>query len=328
MPELPEVETVKRGLARKIVGKTVADVEIRHPKSFADDAGLIRQVLIEARVVAIARRAKILLIELSTNWTLAVHLKMTGQLVVIQNSAKPDGFVGGHSEKVYEGELPNKHTQVIFTFSDKTKLYFNDLRKFGWLRLFPREIVDQTDQRLTRFLRTSSEVNGHLLGGGCCETRQSLDNQTLESFLESLQLGPEPLSADFTEDYLSKLSQKRSIPIKQLLLEQKGISGIGNIYADEALFRSKIAPRRRANGLKRKEIEELYSAIREVLELGIKHGGTSKNTYRNVEGTKGKMQDHLKVYQRTGKPCIVCATPIERIKTGGRSAHFCPTCQK
>jgi formamidopyrimidine-DNA glycosylase len=177
-------------------------------------------------------------------------------------------------------------------------LYFNDLRKFGWLRLFPREIVDHTS------------------------------HQSLESFLESLQLGPEPLSSDFTPLYLAKLVGKRSISIKQLLLEQKGISGIGNIYADEALFRAGIRPTRKAISLKSLEIGKLHQAIRDVLELGIEHGGTSKNTYLNVDGTKGEMQHHLKVYQHTGKPCIVCANPIERIKIGQRSSHFCPKCQK
>lgn len=296
MPELPEVETVRRGLERTIAGKTFVDIQIRHTKSFRDDDGLIRQVLLEARVLAIVRRAKVLLIELSTNWTLAIHLKMTGQIVVMPR--KESGFVGGHPEKVYEMGLPNKHTQVIFFFHDQTKMYFNDLRKFGWLRLFPREVMDHSQ------------------------------HQSLESFLESLQLGPEPLSSDFTIDYLQTLLSKRSIPIKQLLLEQKGISGIGNIYADEALFRSKIAPKRRANSLQLREISALHRAIREVLELGITYGGTSKNTYLTVEGTKGEMQDHLMVYQRTGKPCRVCATPIERIKLGARSSHYCPKCQK
>lgn len=161
---------------------------------------------------------------------------------------------------------------------------------------------------------------------------------TVDVFIDSLKLGPEPLGLEFTVEYLENLVKKRSVPIKQLLLEQKGISGIGNIYADEALFRAGIHPRRKANSLQRphtakalrgtSEIEKLHKAIREVLELGINHGGTSKNTYLTVEGTKGEMQDHLMVYQRTGRPCRVCGTSIERLKIGQRSSHFCPQCQK
>lgn len=316
MPELPEVETVRCGLERTILGKTVAYIEVRVLKLFPNDQSVIDRVLVGAKIVAIDRRAKVLLIDLSTDWTLAIHLKMTGQLIVEKSeeqrvksekkntltslllTSQSIAFVGGHPEKSYEQPLPHKHTHVIIEFTDGTHLYFNDLRKFGWLRLFPHEVANHA---------------GH---------------QGLSAFLESLNLGPEPLSADFTEGYLAALTKGRTIPIKQLLLQQKGISGIGNIYADEALFRSKIAPKRRANSVKRREIKGLHSAIREVLELGIKHGGTSKNTYLNVEGTRGEMQNHLMVYQRTEKPCIVCATPIEWQKIGGRSSHFCPKCQK
>ena len=325
MPELPEVETVKRGLERTIIGKTIQAVEIRVTKLFADDRQLIDQVLVGATVVAITRRAKVLLIEVSGGWTLAIHLKMTGQLVVrppnsripILDPTKFVGFAGGHPEKAYQQPLPHKHSHVIIEFSEGTKLYFNDLRKFGWMKL----------------LRGSSRLMNPALGitqKKVHPTLQILDSvfPTVDDFIMSLHLGPEPFSADFTVEYLMKLLKKRTIPIKQLLLEQKGISGIGNIYADEALFRSGIAPKRTALSLQLSEVQKLHRAIREVLELGIKHGGTSKNTYLNVEGTRGEMQDHLKVYQRSKKPCIVCATPIKRIKIGARSAHFCPRCQK
>lgn len=320
MPELPEVETVRRGLERSIIGKLVVDVDVRSRKSFADDPGLIGQVFVGARVVAVERRAKVLLLELSTGWVLAIHLKMTGQLVVVKSgeqrtkslkventfSSLPltlnsHGFVGGHPEKVYEQPLPHKHTHVIVTFNDGTVMYFNDLRRFGWFRLFPMEGI--SDQRL------------------------AIGKPTLESFIASLNLGPEPLSEDFTVPYLESLVAKRSITIKQLLLEQKGISGIGNIYADESLFYAKVLPTRRASSLTKNEIAKLHEGIRLVLEQGIHFGGTSKNTYLNVEGTKGEMQDHLMVYGREGLPCRVCGNPIERKKIGQRSSHFCPSCQ-
>jgi formamidopyrimidine-DNA glycosylase len=298
MPELPEVETVKRGLERTILGKVVQGVEVRVPKLFSDDRGLIDQVLVGAKVVGLERRAKVLLIHLSSDWTLAVHLKMTGQLIVVgPDEKKPDvEFVGGHPEKAYEQPLPHKHTHIIVTFTDGTHLYFNDLRKFGWMRLFPHEA--------------------------------SVGYHTIHEFLEALQLGPEPLSEDFTEVYLAGLLKGRSIPIKQLLLEQKGISGIGNIYADEALFFAKIHPRRPATKVTASEIRLLTEGIKTVLEKGIAFGGTSKNTYRNVEGTKGEMQKYLMVYGREELPCKVCGTLISRIKIGQRSSHFCTNCQK
>lgn len=310
MPELPEVETVKRGLERTIISKTVQAVLVRVPKLFPDDQQVIEQVLVGAKVLAITRRAKVLLIELSSGWSLAIHLKMTGQLIVVRSKDKKirsgqvqktldsTSFVGGHPEKAYEQPLPHQHTHVIISFTDGTQLFFNDLRKFGWLRLFPREVVNHTY---------------HL---------------TLVAFLDSLQLGPEPLSEDFTLEYLLYLLKKRSIPIKQLLLEQQGIAGIGNIYADEALFYAKIDPKRPAASLKRAEVARLYAGIQVVLERGIEFGGTSKNTYLNVEGTKGEMQKYLMVYGREGLSCKECGTLIERIKLGQRSSHFCPRCQK
>ncbi len=330
MPELPEVETVKRGLQRTIVGKTISAVEIRVPKLFADDRELVDQVLIGATVSSVERKAKILLIHLSSSWTLAVHLKMTGQLIVVRQQSADDSkatkavganendslfavdgelsavsnesdsvaFVGGHPEKAYEQPLPHRHTHVTVSFGDGTQLYFNDLRKFGWMKLF---------------------VSEQLTGNS--------EQKTIDEFIKGLRLGPEPLSDDFTPAYLENLVAKRSVPIKQLLLEQKGISGIGNIYADEALFYAKVHPLRPANQLSSQEIALLTEGIKVVLEKGIEFGGTSKNTYLNVEGTKGEMQKYLMVYGREALPCRVCGTPLVRIKIGQRSSHFCPNCQ-
>lgn len=299
MPELPEVEIVRRGLERTALGKTVAQVHVRVKKLFADDSGLIGRVLVGAKIVAVERRAKILLLDLSSGWTLAAHLKMTGQFIVVSGGQETGNrkmdFVGGHPEKAYQRPLPHKHTHITIDFADGTKLHFNDLRKFGWLRLFPHEAVD-----------------GY---------------RTIDEFLGTLSLGPEPLSGDFTQAYFIALVSGRKVPIKQLLLEQKGISGIGNIYADEALFYAKIDPRRRASTLTKKELVLLREGIQAVLEKGIQFGGTSKNTYMHVDGTRGEMQKYLNVYKREGQPCKICGTPIKRIKLGQRSAHFCPKCQ-
>lgn len=330
MPELPEVETVKRGLERTVMGKTVQSVDVRVPKIFPHDREVIDSSLVGQRIEGVERRGKVLLIHLSNSFTLAIHLKMTGQLVVkprevpstlplrqAGKSQEPNkiqdpnfksqprslgtGFIAGHPEKSYEQPLPHKHTHVVITFADGTVLYFNDLRKFGWFRLVPSHRMDQ--------------------------------------FLADMKHGPEPLSDKFTVDYLHQLAKKRSIPIKTFLLDQSVIAGVGNIYADEALFESRIRPTRKAKSLTRAQIERLHAAIRRVLELGIKHGGTTLNTYRNVEGTAGKMRDYLKVYDREGQRCLredtpptlkvggVCPGTIKRIKIGQRSSHFCPNCQ-
>lgn len=293
MPELPEVETVRRGLERTIVGRIVAGVEIRVPKLFADPRELIDTALVGAKVLAVERRAKVLCIRLSTGYTLAIHLKMTGQIVVQtleRTKAMGTGFIAGHPEKAYEQPLPHAHTHVIIRFDDGRILYFNDLRKFGWLRLY--------------------------------------ENGAVERLFEHAKLGPEPFSPDFTPEYFLAALKKRQIPIKTALLDQKVVAGVGNIYADEALFEARLSPFRKASSLKRDEISRLHAAVQQVLELGIEYGGTTFNSYVNAEGTAGKMRDYLKVYGREGQPCRGCDGTVVRTKIGQRSAHYCPRCQR
>ncbi len=293
MPELPEVETVRRGLERTIVGKRVASVEIRVPKIFADSQERIDALLVGATVEAVERRAKVILVRLSTKTTLAIHLKMTGQLVVQtpeRTKAMGTGFIAGHPEKAYEQPLPHKHTHVIVTFEDGTVLYFNDLRKFGWFRLYEDGVV--------------------------------------ERLFEDSKLGPEPFSETFTTEYFSAALRKRQIPIKTALLDQKVVAGVGNIYADEALFEARVSPFRKASSLKNAEISRLHAAVKHVLDLGIEYGGTTFNSYVNAEGTAGKMRDYLKVYGREGQPCRGCTGTVVRTKIGQRSAHYCPSCQR
>lgn len=327
MPELPEVETVRRGLERTIVGKTIKSVDVRAPKLFAEAEERISEALVGATVLAAERRAKVLIVRLSSTWTLAIHLKMTGQLVVKRpefpntksqfsdndqfsspkglqttsyklqtTQSQVDGFAGGHPEKAYEQPLPHKHTHIIIHFTDGTTLYFNDLRKFGWFRLYPG-------------LKTNALL-------------------AIEDVFKASKLGPEPFSDDFSLSYFAQTIKKRRIPIKTVLLDQAVVAGVGNIYADEALFRAKIKPTRSASSLSKQEIVLLHPAITEVLQLGIDYGGTTMNTFRNVEGTAGKMREYLKVYGREGEPCTICGNPIERIKIGQRSSHFCTFCQR
>ena len=297
MPELPEVETVRRGLERTVVGKTIQSVEIAVAKIFPASREALDNFVIGATISTVERRAKMLLLKLSNAWTLAIHLKMTGQVIVLPaKMAAGAVFAGGHPEAAYIQPLPHKHTHVMIRFTDGTVLYYNDLRKFGWIKLLSPDPMPGFVDRVT--------------------------------FLETLSIGPEPLGAMFALDYVRSLLRKRTTVVKSFLLDQSAIAGIGNIYADEALFLAGINPMRRANTLKPVEQEKLYAAIRTVLELGIQYGGTSMNTYVNIEGTKGQMREHLKVYGREGKPCFNCGIPIKRKKIGQRSSHYCSNCQR
>lgn len=283
MPELPEVETIKRGLLKELVGHKISSVDVRVKKEFIGD----EKKLVGQKVVDIERRAKLLIIKL-TDYYLITHLKMTGQLVFVPTKGR-DWLVGGHPDKVYTADLPHKHTHVIITF-DNGVLYFNDLRKFGWMRLLSSE-------------------------------------DELKPMVEDL--GVEYDWPEYTLEYFTKkLGKRKNITIKQALLEQSLVAGVGNIYADEALFRSKIRPTRKVAELKPNEIKKLFEAIPAVFELSLSHGGTSSQNYIKHDGTKGRFMEFVNVYKRENEPCKVCGTPIERIKISGRSSHYCPHCQK
>lgn len=286
MPELPEVEVVVRGLRDRIIGETVVSVEIRNVKSFLADRQIIDQQMVGAKVMDVQRRQKLILVSLSSGYTLVAHLKMTGQMVF---EGIDEGFVGGHPEKAYEQPLPHKHTHVISTFRHGT-LYFNDLRKFGWMRLFSQE--------------------------------------EFVAFLEVQRFGPDPLTKPFDGGYLWERIHTRNVPIKSLLLDQRIAPGVGNIYADEALFDAKISPLRKGNAITESEAVLLAASVKKVIEKGIQFGGTTKNNYRTVDGSKGEMQHHLKVYGREGEPCRGCPGLVVRKKIGQRSAHYCPSCQQ
>ncbi len=262
MPELPEVETIKVGLSKKIVGLKIKKVEVLSPKSFLGD---IKDV--EGRKVTdIIRRAKMLSITLDNDLKLLIHLKMSGQLIL-------DG-------------VPTKSTRVIFHFEDGTKLLFNDQRKFGWIK------VISDDSHFDK-------------------------------------LGPEPLEKDFTyEVFKTQILKRKNTPIKVVLLDQEIISGIGNIYACEAVFISKIDPRRKVSDLKDIELKNLYKAVVEVLQKGVNLGGSSSVHYVNIEGVRGTFLEEAFVYKREYKPCKVCGTTLEKLKLGGRGTAFCPNCQK
>jgi len=286
MPELPEVETVKRGLLRLIVGKQIAEVTHDTSKSFPNTGADVQEFLIGGRIIDVRRRAKVLLVDLDSNYTLVIHLKMTGQLVFVGS----ERWGAGHPSDSFVNDLPDKSTRVEFTFDDKTKLFFNDQRKFGWVKLYPTIEVPNID-----FMK---------------------------------RVGPEPLEDDFTaEAFRERFARRARTNIKAALLDQTVVAGVGNIYADEALWGAKIHPRRLVNTITDQEFEKLYHAVREVMNLSIEKGGSSNHTYRDAEGNKGSYMQFANVFRREGKPCNRCGTTIEKLRVAGRGTHICPHCQ-
>lgn len=266
MPELPEVETIVRGLRTPLIGHTFSGVRVEWERMIHPSAPELRSRLLGQRVKAIQRRGKYLVIQLFGKDTLIIHLKMTGDLQVLPADAPS-----------------HQHDRVVFDLENGNQMRFRDPRKFGRVYLTdnPAWILDR--------------------------------------------LGPEPLDDDFTEDEFLALFDRRSGRIKPLLLNQEFIVGLGNIYADEALFLAGVRPERKADTLLEEEKRGLYRAVRQVLQLAIDEKGTSlaDETYRG-----GRYQRQFKVYNRKEKPCTKCGSPIQRIRLGQRSAHFCPNCQR
>lgn len=286
MPELPEVETVRRGLSELIIGKVVKSVTSDNPKSFPNAEKDVKHFLIGAEVAAIRRRAKVLIIDLSNDYSLLIHLKMTGQLVFIGDVR----FGAGHPSDSLVSALPDKSTRVTFVFEDGSQLYFNDQRKFGWVRLMPRIEIPNVD-----FMK---------------------------------KVGPEPLEADFTaKEFADRFKRRAKTNIKAAILDQSVVAGVGNIYADESLWGAKIHPQRLVSSIKPKEFEKLYAELREVMNLAIEKGGSSNHTYVNAEGKKGSYMDFARAFRREGLPCPRCGTTIEKLRVAGRGTHICPFCQ-
>lgn len=288
MPELPEVETIRRGLELGLTGQTISSVQVEFGRSFDVPADLIKQAVVGAQVTHLNRRAKVLIWELSSGYQLLFHLKMTGQLVL--QKADGERFAGGHPTESMRRELPDSSTRVVFGFESGDQLFFNDQRKFGWIKLV-----------------TAAEA-------------------AVDPLLA--RVGPEPLSADFTlEGFRVQLRRHARAPIKPTILDQSTVAGVGNIYADESLHLAKIHPRRLAGSLTPAESKRLYEAIKTIIALGIEHGGTSFTAYVNALGGKGDYLEHARVFRRQEQPCPVCGTPIVKIRVAGRGTHYCPKCQ-
>ncbi len=288
MPELPEVETVKRGLQRLIVGRKIVSVNHDNPKSFPNAAADVKNFLVNADVSEVRRRAKVLLIDLSTNYTLVIHLKMTGQLVFVDDNSR---FGAGHPNDSLINNLPDKSTRVTFDFTDGSHLYFNDQRKFGWVRLLPTPEVPNID-----FMK---------------------------------KVGPEPLEANFNAmEFISRFKRRPRTSIKAAILDQTVIAGVGNIYADESLWGAKIHPKRLVESITDQEFKDLYTEVRAVMNLSIEKGGSTNHNYVNAEGKKGSYMDFARVFRREGLPCPRCGTEIIKIKVAGRGTHICPHDQR
>ena len=315
MPELPEVETVRRGLANLIVGRMVRSAfAIDSPKSFPNAPSDVQSFLVGAEITDIRRRAKVLLIDLSSGYTLVVHLKMTGQLVFVGKNvedrkwkiangnllnsksqslrAKDEvRFGAGHPNDSLIGELPDRSTRVVIEFTDATNLYFNDQRKFGWMKLYPTIEVPEID-----FMK---------------------------------RVGPEPLTDEFTSDILyQRLQRRKGTTIKAALLDQSVLAGIGNIYADEALWGARIHPATRVRDLPPTIYQLLTTEIKYVLELAIEKGGSTDKNYVNAEGKRGSYIDFARVFRREGLACPRHPDVIiQKIRVAGRGTHICGVCQ-
>ncbi len=273
MPELPEVETVRRTLEPHLLGRRVREIYIYLERIVKKpEVAEFRRLLVNRTIETVDRRGKYLLLRLEGNYTWVIHLRMTGQLI-------------------HTGErLEDRHLRLAFLLDDGTWLNFIDMRTFGSMYLLPGDRLDEI-----RGLKT---------------------------------MGPEPLSSDFfPADFHARLSGS-SRPVKTVLLDQTVVAGLGNIYADEALFLAGIHPARRASFLSENEAERLYRAVIDVLRQGIKNRGTTFRDYVDGAGKSGSNQFSLSVYNRSGQACLRCGGEIEKIRLGGRGTSFCPRCQK
>lgn len=272
MPELPEVETIRRSLQPNLIGRRIAEVvRIAWPGTIAAPSPEEFSERLQGRqIVAIDRRAKYLIIHLDHAEALVVHLRMTGQLTVVDAAAETD-----------------KHTHVVLRLDTGQQIFFRDMRKFGRIWLLDREGLAALDRKL----------------------------------------GPEPLDDALTVEAFRALIRRRKGRLKQLLLDQAVIAGLGNIYVDEALWLAQLHPLATVGMISDAQIDALYTAIREVLNGGIEKRGTTFSNYRDALGAKGSNQNYLNVYDRKNQPCMRCGSPIERIVVVQRGTHICAYCQ-
>lgn len=293
MPELPEVETIRRGLEKSLVGKTIGCLKVLEMKSIKSENYC---KIYGQKVVKLLRFGKLLVINLSEGDSLMVHLRMTGQLVYqkedINNQSLKSSWGGGHPTDSLIKKLPDNSTRIILEFKSDGKtrelLYFNDQRKFGFL-----DVVPTSELMNVKFIK---------------------------------ELGPEPPHK--VEEFCKKIRRHQKVMIKPAILDQKNVAGIGNIYADEALWMTRIHPETKVMFIEDMELIKLYQNAAEVMELSIEKGGSTSRNYVNALGQKGAYLDFANVFRREGKKCKRCLEGIIKIRVGGRGTHLCPKCQE
>jgi formamidopyrimidine-DNA glycosylase len=285
MPELPEVESLVRDMSPFVVGRTVQSVDVYKPKLFNATLGLSLDDLLGRRIEKLWRRGKLSVWELSDGLSLVVHLKLAGQIVDIDTNGHELAH-GGHPVPMWGTTMPHKSSHVVFHLDDGSTLYLTDIRQFARLYLMP-------------------------------------DSQ-VAAFLKKQKLGPEPLTRRFSAEELFRRLQRRSIPIKTTIMDQSVVGGIGNIYADESLWRARIHPRRPANSLTEDDARRLHRAIRWVLDYAVREGAAFVPHGKAISD-----RDFPYVHGRAGSPCPRHpGTIIQKEWVGGRGTHFCPRCQK
>lgn len=290
MPELPEVETVVRGLRDYLVGHRIVGFDFDWPKTIKTPIEIFEQEVVGAEVVGIRRRAKLIIIEIQPkggiNHLLLIHLKMTGQVVY---RSKINQYGAGHPNDSLIGRLPDKSTRIHFKLDNSAELFFNDVRKFGWV-----EIIQTEDEGEHKFISA---------------------------------LGPEPLEIKFA-DFKKAVLRYPGAQIKAKLLDQKVIAGIGNIYADEALWAAKIHPQTKIGNIPIYKLRVLFKELVAILSLSIEQGGSSSANYVKVDGKAGSYLTFAKVYKREGSLCERCGSEIIRMVSAGRGTRICRICQK
>lgn len=291
MPELPEVETIRRQLDPELEGKRITELEILDPR-WAEPASAqsLAATVADREIEGLDRRGKYLLLRLSGDLTLVMHLRMTGNLLLqaAADATEPGELLPG-DPRLPRAADEERYLRARFRLDDGCELWFTDPRRFG---------------------------HGFLA-----------DPDALAEYFAT-RLGVEPLSAEFTPELLAEVSRGRTAPLKAFLLDQSRLAGVGNIYADEALFRARLHPLSPAGSMRPEHHQALRDAVVAALEAGLDNGGASIDDYRDARGEKGSMQDEFLVHRREGQSCPVCGETIRRIVVGGRSTYFCPSCQK
>ena len=290
MPELPEVQTIVDELNKKIKGESVKNIWTNKENLFRNISfEKFKKGIKNKKILKVKRRAKYIIIELSDDYILLVHLKMTGHFLLGNWEIKKDEIISLEEGAIKEDKY-NNHIHIIFDLSNKKQLAFSDLRQFGEIELYKK----QAFKELTK-------IN---------------------------KLGIEPLSKKFSFKKFKEIIKKRKTNIKKVLMDQEKIAGIGNIYASEILFLAKVNPKRNTENLEEKEIKSIYKAILKVLEKALKCKGVSISDYRRISGEKGTYQDCIMVYNRRGEKCLNCGAIIEYININQRGTYYCPRCQK